>query len=123
MTNHTAKNTFKVRGIIAAVASAVAIPVISIVGAQTAAAQPTQPPAPTPPKASCTWKGVPTSDGGTHTETSGKDWAKYKCENGSWVLVGSCTGNCNPPPPKTDSSDPKGGAPASVPGGGQLSPR
>jgi hypothetical protein len=31
------------------------------------------------------------------------------------VKDSSCTGNCGPPPPKTDSSDPRGGAPA--PGG------
>ena len=39
MTLHTAKNTFKVRRIIAAMA-AVTIPIIGIVGAQTAAAEP-----------------------------------------------------------------------------------
>jgi hypothetical protein len=121
MTLHTAKNTFKVRRIIAAMA-AVTIPIIGIVGAQTAAAEPpkTQP---APPKASCTWNGQTTSDGGYHTETSGSSWTKYKCENGSWVKDSSCTGNCGPPPPKTDSSDPKGGAPAPAPGRNQLGPR
>jgi hypothetical protein len=90
MTHHTAKNTFKVRRIIAAIA-AVTIPVIGIVGAQTAAAEPpkTQP---APPRRSCTWNGQATSDGGYHTETSGSSWAKYKCDNGSWVKEASCTG-------------------------------
>src|SRR5882757_1318014 len=94
MTLHTAKNTFKVRRIIAAMA-AVTIPIIGIVGAQSAAAEPpkTQP---APPKASCTWNGQTTSDGGYHTETSGSSWTKYKCENGSWGKDSSCTGNRGP---------------------------
>jgi hypothetical protein len=106
MTNHTTKNTFKVRGFIAAMA-VVAIPVIGIIGAQTAMAQPIQ----DTPKASCSWNGVTTSDGGYHTVTSGTSWAKYKCVNGTWVKDSSCDGNCNPPPPRTNPVNPKGGLP------------
>ena len=116
MTNHTTKNTFKVRGIIAAIA-AVAIPVIGIVGAQTATAEPND----TTPKASCTWNGQTTSDGGYHTETSGTSWAKYKCVNGTWVKESSCDGNCNPPPPRTNPGNIKGGLPTRVLESAQLS--
>lgn len=96
----------KLRKIIAA-AAAVAIPVIGVAGAHAASAEPNTTPA---PKASCTWNGATTSDGGTHTETGAGGWSKYKCDNGTWVLVGSCSGNCNPPPPKTNPTNPKGAA-------------
>jgi hypothetical protein len=81
------------------------------------------PAAPTAQKASCTGKNETTSDGGTDTETGAGGWSKYKCNNGWWELQASCSGNCNPPPPKTDSPDPKGGAPASVLGADHLGPR
>ncbi|MDT5014423.1 MAG: hypothetical protein QOD39_583 [Mycobacterium sp.] len=122
MTNHTTKNTFKVRGFIAAMA-AIAIPVMGIVSAQTAMAEPNQP---TTPKASCTWGGQTTSDGGYHTETSGSSWAKYKCVDGTWVKDSSCDGNCNPPPPKTNPTNPtnpKFGLPTRVLDSAQLSSR
>jgi len=108
MSNHT-KSTFKVRGFIAATAM-VAIPFMGIVSAQTAMAQPND----TTPKASCTWNGQTTSDGGYHTETSGTSWAKYKCVNGTWVKESSCDGNCNPPPPRTAPTNPKVGLPTRV---------
>lgn len=120
MTNHTTTNTFKVRGFIIAVA-AIAIPVMGIASAQSAMAQPNT----DTPKASCTWGGQTTSDGGYHTETSGTSWAKYKCVNGTWVKESSCDGNCNPPPPKTNPpnpSNPKFGLPTGVLTG-QLSSR
>jgi hypothetical protein len=102
MTNHT--NTLRVRRFIAAIA-ALAIPVLGIASAQTAMAEPNNNPA---PKASCTWNGQTTSDGGYHTETSGSSWAKYRCDNGTWVKESSCDGNCNPPPPKVNPTTPPG---------------
>jgi hypothetical protein len=108
MRNHTAKQRFTVQ-IVAAIA-AVGIPVIGILGAATAAAQPVD----SQPKASCTWNGQTTSDGGYHTETSGTSWAKYKCVDGTWVKESSCDGNCNPPPPKTNPTGTKGGFPTRV---------
>ena len=119
MTTHTTTNSFKVRGIIAAMA-AVAIPFIGLVGAQSAMAQPND----TTPKASCTWNGQTTSDGGYHTETSGTSWAKYKCVDGTWVKESSCDGNCNPPPPRTaptNPTNPKVGLPTRVLDSVQLS--
>jgi hypothetical protein len=118
MTNHTT-TTFKVRGFIVAIA-AIAIPVMGIASAQTAMAEPNQTET---PKASCTWGGQTTSDGGYHTETSGSSWAKYKCVNGTWVKESSCDGNCNPPPPKTNPTDPKFGLPSRVLTSAQLSSR
>lgn len=122
MTNHTTTHTFTIRGIVAA-AAAIAIPVIGIATAQSAMAEPNNSPA---PKASCTWNGQTTSDGGYHTETSGTSWAKYKCVDGTWVKESSCDGNCNPPPPKvnpTDPSNPKVGMPSRILNSAQLSPR
>jgi hypothetical protein len=120
MTNHTSKNSFKVRGIIAAMA-AIAIPVMGIGSAQTAMAEPNTT---TTPKASCTWGGATTSDGGYHTETSGSSWAKYKCVDGTWVKESSCDGNCNPPPPKTNpTGGPKFDLPGRVLTSAQLSSR
>jgi hypothetical protein len=120
MNIHTSKSTFLVRGIVAAVA-AVAIPVIGIVGAQSASAEPNTS---TTPKASCTWNGATTSDGGYHTETSGSSWAKYKCVDGTWVKESSCDGNCNPPPPKVNpTTNPKAGLPSRVLDSAQLSSR
>ena len=108
MRNHTAKHSFTAR--IVAATAAIAIPVIGILGAATAAAQPVD----TQPKASCTWNGQTTSDGGYHTETSGTSWAKYKCVDGTWVKESSCDGNCNPPPPKTNPTGTKGGIPTRI---------
>lgn len=121
MTNHTTtKNSFKVRGLVAAIA-AIAIPVMGIASAQTALAEPNNQPA---PKASCTWNGQTTSDGGYHTETSGTSWAKYKCVDGTWVKESSCDGNCNPPPPKVNpTTNPKAGLPTAVLNSAQLSSR
>jgi hypothetical protein len=119
MSKHT-KNTSKVRGFIAATAI-IAIPFMGIVSAQTAMAEPNTSPA---PKASCTWGGVTTSDGGYHTETSGTNWAKYKCVDGTWVKESSCDGNCNPPPPRTaptNPTNPKVGLPTRVLDSFQLS--
>lgn len=111
MTNHTTKNTFKIRGFIVAMA-AIAIPLVGMAGAQTATAEPNNQPA---PKASCTWAGQTTSDGGYHTETSGSSWAKYKCVDGTWVKESSCDGNCNPPPPKVNpTTNPRAGLPTGV---------
>ena len=87
----------KTRKIIALVALATT-PFIGAAAMQSANAEPNNTPA---PKASCTWNGATTSDGGYHTETSGTSWAKYKCVNGTWVKESSCDGNCNPPPPLT----------------------
>ncbi len=81
----------------------VALPVVGALGMQPASAEDNAP----APKASCTWGGVTTSDGGTHTETGPGGWSKYKCVNGSWVLDSSCSGNCNPPPPKVNPKLPK----------------
>lgn len=106
MNIHTTTSKFNIRQMIVAAAAAIAIPVLGLVGAQSAAAEPVQP---TAPKASCTWNGQTTSDGGYHTETSGSSWAKYKCVDGTWVKESSCDGNCNPPPPKTNPTTPKGG--------------
>jgi hypothetical protein len=116
MTNHPAKHSFTAR-IVAAMA-AVAIPVIGILGAASAAAEPVSP---QQPKASCTWNGQTTSDGGYHTETSGSSWAKYKCVDGTWVKESSCDGNCNPPPPKTNPTGTKGGIPTRIVGVDQAS--
>ncbi len=81
----------------------VALPVVGALGMQPASAEDNAP----APKAACTWDGVSTSDGGTHTTTSGSGWSKYRCDNGTWVLIGSCSGNCNPPPPKVNPKTPK----------------
>ena len=118
-TTHTTTNTFKVRGFIAAMAL-VAVPVVGIISAHTASAEPND----TTPKASCTWNGQTTSDGGYHTETSGTSWAKYKCVNGTWVKESSCDGNCNPPPPKVNpTTNPKAGLPTRVFDSAQISSR
>ena len=117
MTTHTPNNTTKFRGFIAALAL-VAIPVMGIISAQTATAEPND----TTPKASCTWNGQTTSDGGYHTETSGTSWAKYKCVNGTWVKESSCDGNCNPPPPRVNpGNNPKVQLPTRVLDSAQLS--
>ena len=75
--------------------AATGLTALLLAGAVGAVSQASAQPNTSTPKASCTWDGKTTSDGGTHNEyvSTNKDGTKnykqYKCNNGSWEYTGT----------------------------------